>query len=284
VIRFEIGEADLSVGKVEQRLGRFLVARLPQLSRMYIKKRFVQQRCWVNGIVRDAAYYLKLGDLVELEGDVGARTAMSPESLPLQILYEDEHLIVLVKPSGMLVHPTLVEKSGTLANALVGHWTGAIRPGFVHRLDQATSGVMVVAKSRLALRNLAIQFQRRQVEKCYQALVTGELTKVAMEIDAAIGRQEGESPAWHVRVDGKPAQTLLKRVSVVDDDTRVEMIPVTGRTNQLRIHCAHIGHPIVGDDRYGGRPAARLHLHAWRLAFDNPETGQRLEFEAPCPF
>jgi RNA polymerase sigma-70 factor (ECF subfamily) len=204
---------------------------------------------------------------------------IAPEDIP--VLYEDEQLLVVVKPSGMLVHPSVREREGTLKQALM-----TTRPEvfFPHRLDRDTSGLLVVAKDQNTVRQLGFQFSRREVDKVYGALVAGIVEPDAISIDAPLGREASEKPQWNVRAEGKPAASLLRVVERRERDTLVELEPVTGRTNQLRIHCAHIGHPIVGDVWYGGPSASRLMLHAGRLGFHHPTTGETLNCESASPF
>jgi 23S rRNA pseudouridine1911/1915/1917 synthase len=226
---------------------------------------------------------------------------MTPEPAPLEIAYEDEHLLVVVKPAGVLVHPTLGVKRGTLANALAYHLNrerideGAadsnstsvmesfVRPGIVHRLDRETSGLLAVAKTQRALSRLSQHFQRRLVEKRYVAVVGRVVADGELTIDAPIGRDESARPPWRVAEDGKRAETRLRVTARGARRTLVELEPVTGRTNQLRIHCAHAGHAIIGDAPYGGEPHARLCLHASRLAFRHPATNEPVEFVSDAP-
>lgn len=250
---------------------------------MYLKKRMLLQQCLVNGTAQLPGYCLRPRDCIEIELDRNAPTAMTPEPLSLTVLYEDEWLIVVDKPAGMLVHPSRDVKSGTLANALAHHFGSGVRPGFVHRLDQATSGVLLVAKSSAILTHLARDFQSRMVGKQYLARVAGVVAHDQM-IDAPIGRDGAEQPPWNVRADGKSARSRLRVLEQDATESLLELEPLTGRTNQLRIHCAHIGHPIVGDAWYGGAPASRLMLHAWRLTFTHPILARALTLEAPRPF
>jgi 23S rRNA pseudouridine1911/1915/1917 synthase len=201
----------------------------------------------------------------------------------------------------VLVHPTLGVKRGTLANTLAYHLNRKlldegggvenpisvsdtfIRPGIVHRLDRDTSGLLVVAKTQGALSRLTQHFQRRLVEKLYVAVVGGLLKEDELTIDAPIGRVEEARPPWRVLESGKAAETRLRVAGRGALRTLVELEPLTGRTNQLRIHCAHLGHPIVGDGAYAGAPHARLCLHAARLAFRHPASNEWVEFVAPSP-
>lgn len=313
LLRFQIEAVTVRRARLDQ----FLASRIHWLSRMRIGALLAEGACAVNGDAGRAGYHLSAGDVVEITLDESAPTAMTPERLPLEIVHEDEDLLVVVKPSGMLVHPTRNVKSGTLLNALAYHFNGlrtdanvvtdftdfeydaslqadyatqlnhtrvVIRPGLVHRLDRATSGLMAIAKHQRALSHLTRQFQQRRVEKRYLALVHGVVREDETLIDAPIGRGAELRPFWHVMKEGKAAETRLRVLDRRSDRTLVELVPLTGRTNQLRIHCAHTGHPIIGDEWYGSRVRMRLCLHAARLAFRHPSNGERTEFNSPLPF
>lgn len=203
------------------------------------------------------------------------------EGAPQVVLWEDDRLLVVDKPAGLLVHPSIREREGTLKCLLeVG------RPGvfFPHRLDRDTSGLMVIAKDAETAGHLGIQFARRTVEKIYVAVVGGLVAEDEMVIDAPLGRDAAERPQWKVRAGGVEARSWLKVRERGEETTRVEMSPLTGRTNQLRAHCVHVGHPIVGDVWFGGMAAPRLMLHAERLGFEHPGTGEWMGFEARAPF
>jgi 23S rRNA pseudouridine1911/1915/1917 synthase len=226
---------------------------------------------------------------------------MTPEAIPVPVLFEDEHLAVVEKPAGMVAHPTKHWRGGTLANALAHHFNwqpGAtvIRPGIVHRLDRLTSGLMVVAKSEGMLRRLTVAFQERRVEKGYLGLVYGEVAADEGVIAAPIGRDVTQRPRWGVRSTGRPAETRFTVRERLPLHTLLEMEPVTGRTNQLRIHAAHAGHPIVGDPEFGRDvvaegwaevdahfPPPRLFLHAAHLAFEHPATREKLSLNSALP-
>jgi 23S rRNA pseudouridine1911/1915/1917 synthase len=315
-----------------QRLDDFLAERVATLSRMHIAGLLARGSCAVNGTEAHAGWRLRAGDAVEVRDAFEVLNSMTPERAPLEVLHEDEHIIVVVKPSGQLVHPTRGVKSGTLANALAYHLNrlriadyglridGAmeaesgddphlssnpqseirnpqskspqseiripqsfIRPGLVHRLDRDTSGLMIVAKTQAALSRLSQHFQRRLVEKRYTAVVAGSVEVEELTIDAPVGRDEEARPRWLVTESGKHAETRLRVIERRGARTLVELEPVTGRTNQLRIHCAHVGHPVVGDELYSGEPHARLCLHASRLAFRHPATNEWEEFRSHAP-
>ncbi|HEY0170513.1 MAG TPA: RluA family pseudouridine synthase [Pyrinomonadaceae bacterium] len=299
-VRFGVEEASGGL-----RLDEFLAERVGSLSRMRIASMLARGRCAVNGEAAHAGRRLRAGDVVEVEAADGAPNSMTPERSPLEIVYEDEHLVVVVKPAGVLVHPTLGVKSGTLANALAYHLNRGlidegvasinhtpesggvappfVRPGLVHRLDRDTSGLLAVTKTQRALSRLSQHFQRRLVEKRYVAVVSGVVKEDRLTIEAPIGRDESASPPWGVLPDGKPAETRLRVSERRARRTLVELEPVTGRTNQLRIHCAHAGHAVVGDRLYGGEPHARLCLHAARLSFRHPATNEPVEFVSEAP-
>jgi 23S rRNA pseudouridine1911/1915/1917 synthase len=259
---------------------QFLFRHLPAFSRFALRQAAASGACRVDGESVPASYRLRAGQVVEFSLDPEPQRTILAEELPLDILYEDDSLAVVNKPAGMLVHPTARERHGTVANALLGHWRGENRrPTFPHRLDRDTSGVLVVAKDAAAATSLALQFENRQVHKTYVALVAG-LVAEPREIDAPIGRVGGETPPWQVRPEGRPSLSRLTPVEWQGTATLVNLEPVTGRTNQLRIHCASIGHPILGDRLYGGPPAPRLCLHASQLEFRHPATGREMTVEA----
>jgi 23S rRNA pseudouridine1911/1915/1917 synthase len=307
-----------------QRLDEFLASRFGGLSRMRIANLIDAGACRVNGEGSRGGYRVVLGDAVEISFQDGAPTAMSAEPIVLETIHEDEHLMLVVKPSGMLVHPTMSVKTGTLANALAYHLNRSriedrgwrmddpdasieprssilnslpvVRPGIVHRLDRATSGLMVIAKTARALAVLSRHFRKRLVEKRYLALVHGTVQEDSGSIDVCIGRDPDRLPRWGVMEGGKPAETRFRVLERLGVATYLELQPVTGRTNQLRIHCAHIGHPIVGDEMHGNcgfRPdqfptrhspfEIPLCLHASKLSFHHPATGEWMEFSSPIP-
>lgn len=295
------------------RLDDYLFAKVPELSKMYLRELVKESNCEVNGNFENTGYRVRTNDFVELAADFSRGTAMRPEDIPLDIVFEDDAVIVVNKPSGMLVHPTNRDKDGTLLNALTFYLNNRmqksnreggrneepnyrvdsyaladaqasayIRPGLIHRLDKQTSGLMVVAKSARAHRIMADHFKRKLVEKKYVALVEGIVSEDEGLIEAPIGRCD-ELKYWSVKTDGKRAETRFWVSQRNSDTTLLELEPVTGRTNQLRIHCASIGHPIVGDSARGGRQNERLCLQAFKLAFRNPSTGQLMSFELPIP-
>lgn len=284
-VRFSVGEEAAG-----QRLDEFLAARLVHLSRMRIAGLVERGACAVNGAEARAGRRLDAGDVVEVDGaavSFETPNSMTPEPLPLDVVFEDEHLVVVSKQAGLLVHPSLGVKTGTLLNALAYHLNRDprtfVRPGLVHRLDRDTSGLLVVAKTQTALGRLTQHFQRRLVEKRYLAVLGGRVEPDELTIVAPVGRVEAARPPWQVAEGGRHAETRLRVLERRGLRSLVELEPLTGRTNQLRIHCAHAGHAIVGDRLYGGEAHARLCLHAARLAFRHPATNERLEFSSTLP-
>ncbi|MDQ3086968.1 MAG: RluA family pseudouridine synthase [Acidobacteriota bacterium] len=278
----------------KNRLDNFLFEEIKAVSKMYLRQLLKTDECTINGKPEKGGYHLQKGDIVEIEFDSDADTAMKPEAIPLEIVFEDAEIIVVDKPSGMLVHPTLGQKSGTLLNALSYYLnyenqsqiqnpkSQIVRPGLVHRLDRQTSGLMIIAKTSHAHRILCDHFQRKLIEKRYLAIVGGVVEKDLGTIDAPIGHFADEK-RWGVKADGKTAETRFRVLQKFTDKTLLELEPITGRTNQLRIHCASIGHPIIGDGLHGGRDFSRLCLHAAKLTFWHPNGDNRLEFESELP-
>ena len=273
----------------KKRLDEFLFAAFPHLSRLYLREIVRDGKCEVNGRLENRGFVLKTNDFVEVEVDRARQTSLQPEEIPLEIVYEDAEFLVVNKPAGMLVHPTVRVRAGTLLNALAHHLnlskTDAEdfrRAGLVHRLDKDTSGLVVIAKTTRSHRILCRHFQKKLVEKRYFALVEGIVREDAGTIDAPIGRY-AEMRVWNIKEDGKNAVTRFWVKQRFNDKTLLELEPVTGRTNQLRIHLAHVGHPIFGDVKYGGREFARLCLHAFRLNFWHPNGNERMNFETNLP-
>ncbi len=272
------------------RLEEFLFRKLPRLSKMYLREIIQDGNCTVGGFSKDRGFKLRTGNRIEITLDVSTQTSMTPENIPLEILFEDEAIIVVNKAAGMLVHPTKGVRNGTLLNALAFHLNHTkppesedfVRAGLVHRLDRKTSGLLVVAKTQRAHSVLSRHFQRRMVEKKYYAAVAGIVGDESGTIRAPIGKNEAER-FWHISDAGKPAESEFRVIERRGDSTLLEMKPITGRTNQLRLHCQHIGHPIIGDDLYGGREFPRLCLHACKLSFRHPDGGEPIVFETELP-
>ena len=285
------------------RLDEFVARALPKISLTRIRRLIAEGDVLVNGQNSLKGVRLAEGDHVSVKIFAAEKSAATPEPIPLEILYEDDALIVVNKPVGLLVHPSHSEKSGTLLNGLAYHfWQTAgepIRPGLIHRLDRNTSGVIVLAKNERAHRTLSKHFRERWVKKFYLALVSGRVEPDSGEIEAPIGSKEGKDvwPRWQIMTEsegGKSAKTLYKVLRRFAAHTLLELEPQTGRTHQLRIHCNLIGHPIVGDPIYRSAlpapdPLVAQHriknhlLHASRLIFRHPAGGRELNIEAPMP-
>ncbi|MGB7068623.1 MAG: RluA family pseudouridine synthase [Pyrinomonadaceae bacterium] len=279
----------LTVGTADnkKRLDIFLFETLTGLSKMYLRDLIKYDKCQVNGHFENRGYKLRANDFVEIEADLTRENAMKPENIPIDVVFEDDELLVVHKPAGMLVHPTHRDKNGTLLNALSFYLNskadlGFLRPGLVHRLDKQTSGLLVIAKTDHAHRVLADHFKRKLVEKRYLALVGGVVEPENGLIEAPIGRYS-DLKLWNIKDDGKHSETRFWVRRRFADTTLLDLEPVTGRTNQLRIHCHHFGHPIVGDTLRGGRDSERLWLHAYKLSFRHPTSGDRMEFESRAP-
>lgn len=257
--------------------------RFRTLSKLYLRELVKSEKCEVNGRLENRGFRLKANDFIEVELDPDRQNSMVPQEIPLDVVYEDSDVILIDKPAGMLVHPSHRDKSGTVLNALsyyLNQNPGSrhIRPGLIHRLDKDTSGLLLIAKNGRAHRILATQFEKKTVEKRYRALVDGVVERDEGTVDSPIGRYI-EEKMWAVKSDGRHAVSRFSVIERFGDTTLLELEPITGRTNQLRIHCAEIGHPIVGDTSRGGRAFERLCLHAYRLAFRHPLKNERVEFE-----
>lgn len=298
-IHFEVQDTEHGL-----RLDSFLAARMADASRSSVRRWIEADRVRVNGGLKKASYKVSSGEEVTVSPLPPEPTDLVPEDLPLDILFEDDQIIVINKPAGLVVHPGAGNWSGTLANALAYHFKeisnqGSLRPGIVHRLDKGTSGVLVVAKNEVAHDFLAGQFQDRQVEKKYLALLYGRLSSKSGEIDLAIGRDRKSRVKISPRTSRpKPALTRYDVVRYVGNFTLVEAFPKTGRTHQIRVHFHHLGHPVVGDETYARkgfitqltppklraiRQFHRLFLHAASLTLLHPRTREPIRFEAQLP-
>ena len=287
-----------------ERLDRTLAALLPGESRASLQR--LMRAGHVRALGRPArpSYTVHGGERIEIDLPRPRPSSLEPEPLPIAILYEDADLLVVDKAAGLAVHPGAGAQRGTLVNALLHHCSdlsgigGVERPGIVHRLDKETSGALVVAKTDAAHRALADQFKARTVKKIYEALVWGRPRRPSGLIEGPIGRHPQARVKMVVRPDGRAARTSFSVSATFGPVTLLEVHPETGRTHQIRVHLSFIGHPIVGDRLYGGRKlppeaggsVARalaayggLALHARRLAFAHPRTGEWSEFEAPRP-
>jgi 23S rRNA pseudouridine1911/1915/1917 synthase len=283
-----------------ERLDVFL-AHASGLSRARVQRLIEDGHVLVGGRSPKAGHRIGAGERIQLRIPPATRLDLTPEAIPLDILFEDEDLIVLNKPAGIVVHPGAGRTSGTVVNALLAHCGalpgigGVERPGIVHRLDRDTSGALLVAKTETAHLALSHAFKARRVQKRYLALVHGEVREETGRIVAAIGRREHDRKRMGVRASGgREARTSFRVLRRLPGMTLLELDLETGRTHQIRVHLSHIGHPVVGDQVYGGRRerrapapdgprAERQMLHAWHLGFPHPRTGDWLEFTAPIP-
>ena len=281
----------LSADSAGARLDLFLVQKLPKLSRSFIQKLIEDGHIKLNGKLTRAGIRLKEGDTVSVVIPPPEPTALEAENIPLDIIYEDTDMLVVNKPAGMTTHPAPGNPAHTLVNAVLSHLPSLpesdnpTRPGIVHRLDKDTSGLILIAKTRGALANLSAQFKSREVKKAYVALVKGRVTPKSGVIDAPIGRDRAHRQKMAVNDSGRPARTAYTMLRYFEGYTLVEARPETGRTHQIRVHFASVGHPIVGDATYGAKSelVGRQFLHAQRLSFKLPSTGKTAEFTSPLP-
>ena len=273
------------------RLDRFIAQHCPELSRSFIQKLIARGWVTVNANKVKPSSQLKSGDCVVVTEPPPEPSPLAPESVSLDIRYEDADIIVVNKPPGMTTHPAPGSRSGTLVNALLGFLPKLAesdnpeRPGIVHRLDKDTSGLIVVAKNRKALENLSDQFKSRQVQKGYLALVRGHVQPEVGLIDAPIGRDPIRRQKMAIVDSGRPAQTEYRVKCYLENHTLLALKPATGRTHQIRVHLSGIGHPVAGDVTYGTKSVlvARQFLHAYRLSFRLPLTGEEITITADIP-
>jgi 23S rRNA pseudouridine1911/1915/1917 synthase len=277
------------------RLDVFLADKIEGLSRAQVRKVIDAGGVRVGSFTRKAGYKLRPGDRVHVEYEIPApEGALVPQNIPVKIVYMDADVIVIDKPPHLVVHPGPGHPSGTLVNALIYHFPEVAlvgneqRPGIVHRLDQDTSGVMVVARSPRAFASLQDQFKSRVVWKTYLALAWGRMSDTEGKLSWPLGRHPKEGSKISIRARSpKKAETFFQVQRPFKDTTLLEVKPVTGRTHQIRVHLAAAGHPVVGDPVYGKkrepREFPRIFLHAHTLSFLHPATGERLTFASPLP-
>jgi len=275
------------------RLDRFLANALPQFSRSRIQQLIREDFVKLNGEKARPRDLLHAGDDVDLTEPPPDKIDNQPENIPLSVLFEDRDLIVINKPSGLVVHPGAGHREHTLVNALLHHCTelsgigGKERPGIVHRLDKDTSGCMVVAKNDEAHRDLSGQFAARSVEKIYLALVAGKMRRGSGTIEAKIGRHPGHRQRMAVAVTrGRSAKTEYRVLRSGSEMSLVECRLHSGRTHQIRVHLHHLGNPVLGDKVYAPKLATifpRQMLHSWKLGFRHPRTAKWKSFEASLP-
>lgn len=281
-----------------ERLDKVLTEQLPALSRTQIQRLLKEEQILVNGRPAKANLRLEGGETVTITLPEPEEIELLPEAIPLDIRYEDDDMIIINKPAGMVVHPAVGHNSGTLVNAILAHCpdlpgiNGEKRPGIVHRLDKDTSGLIAIAKNELALRHLQAQFKDRSVGKQYLALVEGQVQPSTALIDAPIGRDPRQRKKMAVIPFGgsarsRTAQTQYTTVTSYDDYTLLRCELFTGRTHQIRVHLAYIGFPIVGDKVYGRRKPTihlgRHFLHAAVLKVKRPSDNEELTIQAELP-
>ncbi len=272
------------------RLDTYVAGALPGISRTYAQRLIAEGLITVNGQAVRASRKLAAGDTVMVTIPPPEPCGLAAEDIPLDIIYQDKDLLVVDKPAGLAVHPAPGNPCHTLVNALLFRFPelageDALRPGIVHRLDKDTSGLIIVARNRAAHNRLAAQFKSRSVTKAYLALASGRILPEKGVIDAPIGRDPRRRQRMAVVGGGRPARTEYSVIKYIGNYTLVEARPKTGRTHQIRVHLASIGHPVVGDATYGVKSpfVTRQFLHACRLGFRLPSDDRYVEFESPLP-
>ncbi len=278
-----------------QRLDRYLAAQGKWGARSQVQRLIREGLVRVDGQSAKAGTVLRRGQSIDVHvAPPALPEGIEPEAIPLDVLYEDEWVLVINKPPGLVVHPAPGHWRGTLVSALLHHWRGPrpgldpLRPGIVHRLDKDTSGVLVIAKDAATLADLGAQFRRREVEKQYVAFVWGRPRRQTGTITEPIGRNPTHRKRMAVRHGGREAVTAFAVCEQLDGVAMLRLFPKTGRTHQIRVHLAAIGHPVVGDAVYGrgrsrdsGLLVPRQALHAERISFRHPRTRARVSFTAP---
>lgn len=279
--------------EIEKRIDSFL-AENQEYSRTAIKRLIDENKIKVNGQNVKVSYKIKKGDKIEIEEEEPREIELKPQEIPLEVLYEDNDIIVINKPKGMVVHPANGNPDGTLVNAVMAICKdslsgigGEIRPGIVHRLDKNTSGVIIVAKNDKAHINLSEQLKNHEVKKTYIALVRGIVKENNATINMPIARSKKDRQKMAVDKNGKQAITHFKVLERYKDSTLLEINIETGRTHQIRVHLSHIGYPIIGDDVYSnGKNKWNIEgqcLHAKSIDFRHPITGKQIHIEAELP-
>lgn len=277
-----------------ERLDRTVAELLPHLSRAHIQRLIKEGQVTVDGETRlKPAARIAGGETIAIQIPPAVPQPLAAEQIPLDVVYQDDEVVVVNKPAGMVVHPAAGHPSGTLVNALLGRLPqlalvgGERRPGIVHRLDKDTSGLIVVALTEEARLALKAQFQERSVQKSYLALTDGLVSPPEGTVEAPIGRNRRDRKRMAVVQGGRPAETAYRTLETFDAHTLLEANPRTGRTHQIRVHLAFLGCPLAGDQVYGRRkrtiPLRRHFLHAHRLAFCLPGSGQEISLSAPLP-
>ena len=292
----EILNYQVSDGQSGIRIDRYLSEMNEELSRSYIQKLLKEQKITVNGSAVKANYKVQEGDEISVAVPDIKEPDILPEDIPLDILYEDDDVLIVNKPKGMVVHPSAGHTSGTLVNAIMFHCkdnlsgiNGVLRPGIVHRIDKDTTGALLVCKNDNAHRNLAEQLKEHSIRRRYRAIVAGVLKEDEGTIEGPIGRHPIDRKKMAVNEkNGKPAITHYKVLERFGNYTYMQFQLETGRTHQIRVHMASIGHPLLGDTLYssGRSPFKHLQgqtLHAKTIGFVHPKSGEYMEFSAPLP-
>ena len=287
----EVRECRISPEQHGQRADKLLVTLAPEFSRSYLQQLLERGHAWLDGQpLAQASRKLRVNQRLRVElVPTEESRAFTPQAMALAVIHEDEHLLVLDKPAGLVVHPAPGHWSGTLLNGLLAHHASAAslaRAGIVHRLDKDTSGVMVVGKTLQAVTALSRAIAAREVHRQYLALAHGTLVPPSQRIDAPIGRDPVSRIRMAVVAQGKPARTDVETLGAAGGISALRCTLHTGRTHQIRVHLAHAGHPLVADAVYGGKPALGLQrqaLHARRLALQHPISGLPLAFDCPPP-
>ena len=279
---------------INKRIDVFLAKNLESFSRSYIQDLIKKGKATIGGKSIKANYRLRNGDNVVLNIPKPEPLEILPENIPLDILYEDNDVILVNKPKGMVVHPAAGHYSGTLVNALLYHCkdnlsgiNGVLRPGIVHRIDMDTTGVIIVCKNDNAHQNIAKQLAEHSITRRYVAIVNGNLKEDEGVVDAPIARAKNDRKKMAVDKDGKTAVTHYKVLERLKNYTYIECVLETGRTHQIRVHMSYINHPLLGDEIYSGKKESmKLQgqcLHAMVLGFIHPTTNEYMEFKAPIP-
>jgi len=277
-----------------KRLDIFIKEKLPELSRSRVQALIKENHILVNFKPSKASYKIKRGEKIKVFIPLDKEIEIQPRDIPFEVIYEDEDIAVINKPSGIVVHPAPGHYDDTLVQGLIlklknlSGIGGKIRPGIVHRLDKDTSGIMLVAKNDFAHKKLVEAFKERLIEKNYIALVYGRLTQKKGKIETFIGRHPIARKKMAVLKEGKLAITFYEVLEIFNKASLVLAKPVTGRTHQIRVHFSYIGHPVLGDSIYGGlkhdllKPP-RLMLHAYEIVFKHPRTNEEMKFRVPIP-
>lgn len=285
---------EITEQNINQRLDMYIASLDLDLSRSMVQKMIEKGQVLVNDKIPKTSYKTKLGDIIKITIEEPKEVGLKAQDIPLDIIYEDDDIIVINKPKGMVVHPGNGNPDGTLVNAVLNHCKGSlsgiggeIRPGIVHRLDKDTSGLITIAKNDKAHINLSKQIQDRKVKKIYTALVKGVIPEDTATINMPIGRSNIDRKKMAVRKDGKEAITHIKVLKRYDKYTLISVKIDTGRTHQIRVHMAEIGHPVVGDMVYSsGKNEFGVEgqmLHSKSLDFKHPITGKEMHLEARLP-